>query len=96
MSPGVRMTCKSGFINAMLTAVNATDMMTDNTAALPTVWRIAFMSPAPNFCAVSTVNPALIPQTNPRTKNIMVPVLPTAASAFVPTNFPTITVSAIL
>ena len=83
-------------MNSMLPAVSTIVTRILNTAAPPTVCRIAFISPAPNFCAVSTVNPAVIPSTNPKIRNMIVPVLPTAANAFVPTNFPTITVSAIL
>ncbi len=90
------MNLSSGFINAMLSTVSTTDTSTERTAAPPTVCRIAFISPAPNFWAVSTVNPAVIPSTNPMIRNMIVPVLPTAARAFVPTNFPTMIVSAIL
>ena len=90
------MNLSSGFINAMLSMVSATEISPERIAAPPTVCRIAFMSPAPNFWAVSTVKPAVMPRTKPMIRNMIVPVLPTAARAFVPTNFPTIIVSAIL
>ena len=70
--------------------------MIDNNAAFPTDWRISSIFPAPNFCEVRTVNPAVSPVRNPIMRNMIVPVEPTAANPFVPTNFPTIMASAML
>ena len=57
---------------------------------------IASIFPAPNFCEVRTVKPAVSPIRKPMIRNMIVPVEPTAASPFVPTNFPTIMASAML
>ena len=79
---------------SILTNVMATATIKDRIAAFPTVFRMLSISPAPNFCAVSTVKPAVSPRRKPKIRKLIVPVAPTAANAFVPTNFPTITVSA--
>ena len=73
-----------------------TVIITDNVAALPTVFLMPFISPAPKRCAVKTVKPAVRPSIKPIIKNMIVPTLPTAARAVVPTNLPTIIVSTIL
>ena len=83
-------------MNTINAAVRMSPTISDSHAAPVTLLRIPFSSPAPNFCAVSTVKPAVIPITNPLIRNMIVPVLPTAASALFPTNFPTMTASAIL
>ena len=78
------------------TAVTSTETITVSTAAVKTLRRIPFISPAPNLWAVRMVKPVPRPVAKPVIKNIIVPVLPTAASAPVPTNWPTMMVSAML
>ena len=90
------MIVNSGFIKVMNRIVSNIPMTSDKTPAPATVRRMPFISPAPNFCAVNTVKPAVIPTTKPYSINMIVPVLPTAASALLPTNLPTMIVSAIL
>ena len=90
------MNVKSLCIPSILIIVITTEITPDSTAAIATVFRIPFISPAPNLCAVITVKPAVSPIRLVMIRNIIVPVDPTAANAFVPTNFPTMIVSAIL
>ena len=62
----------------------------DNNMPFATLCLVPFSSLMPNLCEVSTVNPVLSPVEAPITINMIVPVEPTAASAFEPTNLPTI------
>ena len=55
-----------------------------------------FSSFAPKRWAVITANPAVKPVTKPITRKFIGPVVPTAAKALVPSNRPTMIVSAIL
>ena len=52
--------------------------------------------PAPKDCAAGMQKPAQIPSTKPMTRNVTDPVAPTAASAPVPTSYPTTAASAML
>ena len=79
-----------------LVTVNTAHTIAANSTPLATVLRVASNSPAPYFWLVRTVNPVAIPLARPITRNIMVPVDPTAASALAPTNLPTMTVSTML
>ena len=63
---------------------------------LATAFLIPSSSFAPNFWATKTANPLVSPNIIPFTKKNNEPVEPTAASAFTPTNLPTIIVSTIL
>ena len=81
ISSGVCMRRKSPSIPATLTVVIMTVAATDRIAAIPTLFFMASISPAPKRCEVSTVKPAVNPVINPRIKNMIVPVAPTAASA---------------
>ena len=65
ISSGVFIIPRSGFIAIIPSTVIIRDIIIARIVAFPTVLRIAFISPAPNFCAVSTVNPAVMPTTNP-------------------------------
>ena len=96
MSAGVCIRSSSGCINATERAVSTADTATVSTDAVKTERLSPFISPAPNFCAVRRVNPVVMPEAKPVIRNMIVPVLPTAASAPVPTNCPTMIVSAIL
>ena len=96
MSDGVFIRCSTFAILIMLSNVRITVTIPVSTAPDATDFFIAFMFPAPKCCAVTTVNPAVTPCRNPMIRNTSVPHAPTAASAAFPTNFPTITVSAIL
>ena len=51
--------------NSIKAAVRIAPMISDRMEAPATVRRMADISPAPNFCAVSTVNPAVMPTTKP-------------------------------
>ena len=68
----------------------------DNKIPLVTLCFTASFFPAPNLWAVKTEKPAVIPWAKPLSKNIIVPVEPTAAKASAPTKRPTMMVSAIL
>lgn len=80
----------------MLAAVTAATTISDKSAAFAAERFTPFASPAPNFCDVRTVKPVVSPIAKPVTRNMIVPVEPTAASAFCPTKRPTMIVSTML
>ncbi len=83
-------------IKERLRAVSTTMTIADKITPFDTVALASSLRPAPYFWLVSTVNPVAIPLAIPSTRNMIVPVEPTAARAPSPTNFPTIIVSTIL
>ena len=89
MSDGVFIRCSTFAILIMLSNVRITVTIPVSTAPDATDFFIAFMFPAPKCCAVTTVNPAVTPCRKPMIRNTSVPHAPTAASAALPTNFPT-------
>ena len=93
ISTGVLMTRSSQSMIRTLPRVMTTVTIRESTAALPTLFFIPSISPAPKRWAVRIVNPVVSPCRKPRIRNMIVPVAPTAASAFTPTYLPTITVS---
>jgi len=54
------------------------------TVPVATERRTAAWSPAPKACAVGIAKPLVMPQTKPSSRNIMLPVAPTAARASTP------------
>ena len=65
MSSGVFINTSHGLMKIINAAVRMMPMIKERIAAPATVFLIVSISPAPNFWAVSTVNPAVIPTTNP-------------------------------
>ena len=96
MSSGVFIQCSKVSIPAMLRAVMITVTKRDKITALPILFFIPSLSPAPNLWAVSTVKPVVSPCVKPSIRKTTEPVAPTAANASRPTKRPTIMVSTIL
>ena len=85
MSDGVFISFRSPRAVKRLTAVIIVMKIRDKMSAFPAFFLTPSSSPAPNFCASGTVNPVVSPMTNPKTRNIIEPHAPTAASASMPT-----------
>ncbi len=90
------MSSKMGLVSGTASAVNATVTPALSHTPAATLFRTPFSSPAPNRWAVRIDRPEVSPMANPKIKNVILPVHPTAASAFTPMVLPTIKVSAIL
>ena len=90
------MRCSNGRMEIMLKNVRTTVKRRASRMPFATLRFTPLVSFAPNRCDVRTVKPAVMPCANPSTRNIIVPVEPTAASASAPTYRPTIIVSAML
>ena len=90
------MKVKSGFIKRTDARVNTIETIPVRMVELTAVFRIPVMSPAPNRWAVRMVKPVVMPNASPVIRNMIVPVLPTAARALVLTNWPTMIESTIL
>ncbi len=89
------MTSKIHFVAIMLRMVTIIPKMTDKTIELPTALRSPISSFEPKRCETITEKPLAKPRIKPKTKKVMPPVAPTAASAWTPINCPTTTVSTI-
>ena len=96
MSAGVFIRSRSQGTAAVLRRVMARDRSTAKRVPLATLRRTPASSLAPNRWEVRMPNPAVIPRAKPRTRNIKVPVDPTAARAPAPTYRPTMIISAML
>ena len=94
-SSGVLMRRRMGRAEKQAIAVKITDTIMFSITFIATEQRSPLKSFAPNLCAVITANPDDTPKTKPKTKKFIGPVFPTAASAFVPSIRPTMTVSTI-
>jgi len=76
--------------------VITTETIRDSSIPFATLLLTRSVLPAPKACEVRTVKPVVRPWEKPSTRNMMVPVAPTAASASALTKRPTIMVSAML
>lgn len=96
ISSGTFMSFNMGVIRPNITNVIARVYIADMIIDAAADCRTPFSSPAPNFCAVITVKPAVNPMVIAIMKKNSGPVEPTAAKEFTPNKRPTMMVSEIL
>ena len=96
ISSGVPIRRIIGVALAKPSTVSSAPSPTLSTSAVCTCRSTASGSCAPQLWAMTTPAPLHRPTNSPTSKLTKAPVAPTAASAFVPTKLPTISVSAVL